>query len=377
MLLTNALLACTAAGTLYLLVTALVVRLFVLRSPALATDRPPVTVLKPLCGDEPELYENLRSFCRQRYATFQLVFGVQNPRDPAIALVERLRREFPKLDIELVIQPDWPAAANLKVANLAGMLPAAKHDILIMADADIRAGYDYLAALVGSLAQPDVGLVTCLYRGRPAPGLWSRLAALHIDHCFLPQAILGEAVGIGEGCFGATIAMRRSTLDAIGGFAVIADRLADDHALGEAVRALGQRVCLAPYLVDTVVAEPTLRALLLKEQRWALTIRTLAPMGFVGTFVTHPLAVGVLANILSECRTSALAMLICAAICRGLSAWAIDAQLGFRMTPLWLLPLRDAVSFWIYLSSYLIRTVDWRGQRLRVGPGGHLITGGR
>ncbi len=377
MLLTNALLACAAAGTLYLLVTALAVRYFVRLPAPRATERPPVTVLKPLCGEEPELYDNLRSFCRQRYTGFQLVFGVQNPRDPAIALVERLRGEFPKVDIELVIQPDWPAAGNRKVANLAGMLPAARHDILVMSDADIRVGPDYIAAVVGGLAQPGVGLVTCLYRGRPMKGLWSRLAALHIDHGFLPQAVLGEMLGIGEGCFGATVALRRATLDAAGGFAAIADRLADDHALGEGVRRTGQRIYLTPYLVDTVVAEPTLSALLLQERRWALTIRTLAPMGFFGTIVTHPLAVGVLANILSECRTSAAAMLTCTVICRYLSARVIDAELGVPATPAWLLPLRDALSFWVYLTSYLTRTVAWRGQRLRIGPGGHFIPGGR
>lgn len=377
MLLTNALLACAAAGTLYLLVTALVLRLFTRRQAALAAVRPPVTVLKPLCGDEPELYENLRSFCRQRYPDFQLVFGVQNPRDPAIALIERLQREFPKIEIELVIQPDWPAAGNRKVANLAGMLPAARHEILVMADADIRVGHDYLAAVVGSLVLPGVGLATCLYRARPAKGLWARVAALYIDHGFLPQAILGQVVGIGDGCFGATIAMRRATLDAIGGFQAIADRLADDHALGEAVRRLGQKVYLVPYLVDTVVAEPTLGALLTQERRSALTIRSLMPMGYFGTFVTHPLAVGVLANLLSGFGDSAVAMLICTAVCRYLSARVIDAQLGLPATPVWLLPLRDAVSFWVYVSSYLTRTVAWRGQRLRVGPGGHLFTDGR
>jgi ceramide glucosyltransferase len=248
---------------------------------------------------------------------------------------------------------------------------------LIIADSDIRVGHDYLAAVVGALTQPNVGLVTCLYRGKPVDGLWSRLAALHIDHGFLPQAILGEMLGIGEGCFGATMALRRATLEAIGGFAAIANRLADDHALGEAVLRLGKRVYLAPYLVDTVVAEPDLSGLVLQERRWALTIRTLAPMGFLGTFVTHPLVVGLLANFLSEFRASAMAMVVCTVICRGVSARIIDAQLGLPRTAPWLLPLRDALSFWVFSTSYLTRTVAWRGQRLRIGPGDRLIHGGR
>ena len=137
MLLTNGLLACAAAGTLYLLITIVAVRHFVRRRQPLDGDRPPVSVLKPLCGDEPELYQNLRSFCRQRYPEYQLVFGVQNPRDPAILLVERLRREFPKVEIELVVSPERPAGGNGKVANLAGMLPAARYPVLVMADAEI------------------------------------------------------------------------------------------------------------------------------------------------------------------------------------------------------------------------------------------------
>ena len=154
---TNALLACAAAGTLYLLVTVTAVRHFVRSRPRGTTERPPVTVLKPLCGDEPELYDNLASFCRQRYPAYQLVFGVQNPRDPAIALVERLHREFPGADIELVIQSDWPASGNRKVANLAGMLHAARYEVLVMADADIRVGVDYLAAAAGALARRASG----------------------------------------------------------------------------------------------------------------------------------------------------------------------------------------------------------------------------
>jgi len=379
MLLSNMLLACAAAGTVYLLAAPFAVRSFVRRKPAARGLQPAVTVLKPLCGDDPELYQNLRSFCRQHYPAYQLVFGVQNPRDPAIAQVERLIREFPAADIGLVVHSDWPAdwpSGNRKVANLKAMLPAARHDILVMADADIRVGPDYIATLVAALAQPGVGLATCLYRGRPATGLWARLAALHIDHAFLPQAILGDALGIGDGCFGATIALRRATLEAAGGFAAIADRLADDHALGAAVRRLGQRVVLVPYLVDTIVAEPGLGALLRQEKRWALTVRALAPTGFAGTLVTHPLLLCVLANLVSGFDASAVAMLTCTAICRIATARLVDAQLGLPPAAPWLLPVRDALSFWVFVSCFFTRTVAWRGQRLRVGAGGYLMDGG-
>jgi len=368
------LLAVGAVGSLYLLASAVIVRKFVRRPSPRATEQPPVTVLKPLCGEEPELYENLKSYCLQRYPSVQLVFGVQNPRDPAIALVRRLTADFPNVDITLVIEPGWDAG-NRKVANLQNMLPAARHEVLIMADADIRVGPDYIAALVGTLSRPDVGLVTCLYRGRASGGFWSRLAALHIDHGFLPQAIVAERLSAGSGCFGATTAMRRETLRAIGGFAAISDVLADDHALGEAVRALGLRVDLVPYLVDNVVAEEGFRALFRHELRWARTIRTVAPTGFVSSLLTYPLMLVLFANLFTGWTESGAALLVWVVLCRGITARALDAALGQPRSPLWLVPVRDFVSFAVFVASFFVRTVEWRDQRLRVNRSGQLAPG--
>lgn len=368
------LLAAAASGSLYLIAAALAVREFMRRPQARLEDRPPVTVMKPLCGEEPELYENLRSYCRQRYPRLQLVFGVQNPRDPAIRSVRRLIAEFPEIDIALVEGARW-GAGNPKVANLQNMLAAARHDILVMADADIRVGPGYVEAVVAALSRPGVGLVTCLYRGRAAGGLWSRLAALHINHGFFPQAVIGRALNIGSGCFGATIAMRKSTLEATGGFAAIADRLADDHALGEAVERLGLDIALSPYVVDNVVAEPSLRSVFRHELRWALTIRALAPSGFLGLLVTYPLALVVLAGLLRGWSEGVDALLLWVTICRGAMALTIDDALGLPRTPPWLMPIRDAVSFAVFVASFFTRTVAWRDQRLRIGPRGQLIPG--
>jgi ceramide glucosyltransferase len=370
------LLAGGAIGSLYLVAAAVAVCRFVCRPVPCTEWEPPVTVLKPLCGDEPELYENLRGYCLQRYPDWQIVFGVQNPRDPAIGLVDRLRREFPGVDIVLVVESGAPGG-NRKVANLESMLPSARHDILIMADADIRVGPEYISAIAASLLRPQVGLVTCLYRGRATRGFWSGLAALHIDHGFLPQALLAEGLGIGAGCFGATIALHRATLDAVGGFAAFADQLADDYALGHAVRRSGRRVMLASYLVDTMVAEPSLRALFRHELRWARTIRTVAPSGgFLGLLVTHPLMLTVCAMPLVGWSDSALAVLAFVALCRAATARAIDAALRLPSAAPWLLPARDLLSFAVFLASFFTRTVAWRGQRLRIGRRGQLIEAG-
>jgi len=375
------LLAGGALGSFYLIAATIVVLRFTRRSRAFqrGADRNvpaiPVTVLKPLCGAEPELYENLRSYCLQSHTALQLVFGVQNPRDPAIAVVERLRTEFPDVDISLVVQQGW-AAGNRKVANLHNMLPGAKHDILIMADADIRVGPHSIGDLVAELSKPGVGLVTCLYRARPVAGFWSRLAASHIDHGFLPMALVGGALGAGSGCFGATVAMRKSTLAAIGGFITIAHRLADDHALGKAVRAKGLRVALASDLVDTIVAEPSLRALFRHELRWARTIRALAPAGFVGTSITHPLLLASLGCLLSGCSVASTALVGWVLLCRCAMARTTDIALHLPRAPLWQVPIRDLLSFAVFLTSFFARTVAWRDQRVQIGRGDELIQSG-
>ncbi len=224
---------------------------------------PPVSVMKPLRGEDVALAENLRSFCRQDYPRYQIVFGVADAQDPAVAVVRALMAEFPAADLALVIDPGQQGA-NLKVANLRNMLPSVRHDILVLADSDMRVAPSYLAQIVPPLMRAAgdgqaAGLVTCLYRGVSTGGLWSDLACLHINHGFLPQAVLAERLGLGAGCFGATMAVNRTTLEAVGGFEALADTLADDHVLGQRVRRLGLAVALSPYLVDNIVAEFGLR----------------------------------------------------------------------------------------------------------------------
>ena len=289
------LIGASAVGCCYLWYACNAVEKFVKRARPRAESLPPVSVLKPLRGEDPALADNLRSFVRQDYPTFQLVFGVAEARDPAVAAVMRLIGEFPAADIALVTDPRQQSA-DLKIANLRNMLPAARHDLLVLADSDMRVGPDYLAAVTAPLAsQGAVGLVTCVYRAISAGGLWSDLASLHINHGFLPQAVVGEAIGRGAGCFGATMALDRATLDAAGGFEALADQLADDHALGQAIRRLGRKVELSPYIVDDIVAEADFISLFRHELRWARTIRLVAAAGFIGSVVTFPVPLALLA----------------------------------------------------------------------------------
>ncbi len=369
------LLAGSAAGCLYLLYAGLATRGFAGRVAGRSARSPPASLLKPLCGEDPELYANLVSFCRQDYPAWQIVFGVQDPADPAIAVVRRLIAAFPDADLKLVIEGGRDGG-NLKVANLQNMLPAARHELIVIADSDMRVSPDYLAAVTAPLLDPATGLVTCLYRGAPAGGVWSRLAALHVNHGFLPQVLVAERLGATGGCFGATIALSRNTLAAIGGFAAIADTLADDHALGAAVRRLGRKVVLSPYIVDNIIAEPGLGALFRHELRWARTIRAIAPAGFLASVVTQPMVLALAAVALGGQPVTASAMLLAALACRSIMVRMVDGALKLPPTPLWLLPGRDLLSFAVFVASFFTRRVAWRDRTFRIGRNGRLILDG-
>jgi ceramide glucosyltransferase len=367
--------AASAVGCAFLASSAWAVRRLVARAPRLDPNEPPVTVLKPLCGEDHDLEANLRSFCRQNYKHFQIVFGVRDARDPAVASVRRLMAEFPSADLALVTD-GRQRGRNLKVANLQNMLPRARNDILVIADSDMRVDPDYLAAVAAPLADPKVGIVTCLYRGRPAGGFWSELACLHVNHGFLPMAALASAIGAGAGCFGASIALRRETLARVGGLGAIEDDLADDYALGAAVRRAGGRIELSPHLVDNVISEPSLAALFRHELRWARTIRLVAPFGFVGSIVTQPVIMAAFAAATGALPIAAPAMLGIALLCRGAAVAATDRALGLPPSPLYLMPLRDVLSFAVFVASFFARKVAWRDRTFRVGPGGELTLDG-
>ena len=367
------LIAGSVVGCIYLWYACNAVAKFAQQPMPRAAMQPAVSILKPLRGEDPALAENLRSFLRQDYPAVQLVCGVADAGDPATVVVRQLIGEFPHADIALVVDATQ-RGTNLKVANLRNMLPAAKHDLLLLADSDMRVDAGYLAAVTAPLvADSAIGLVTCLYRASSAGGLWSDLASLHINHGFLPQALVGESLGKGAGCFGATMAFDRATLAAAGGFEALADMLADDHALGQAVRRLGKRVALSPYLVDDVVAEDSFLGLFRHELRWARTVRLVAAAGFAGSVVTYPVPLALLALCLTAAPQPAAAMLVLALLIRGITGRRIDRALRLKAAPLWLLPFRDLLSFAVFIASFLGRSVAWRDRRFRIGPEGQLI----
>jgi ceramide glucosyltransferase len=356
----------------YLAATVVAAIRFARRRPVVPAERPAVSVLKPLYGAEPGLYENLLSFVDQDYPAPQIVFGVRSPDDGALPIARRVIAARPCCDIALVVD-SRAGGRNLKIANLANMLPAARHDVLVFADADMRVGRDYLATVTAPLRDSAIGLVTCLYKGLPTGGLWSRLGALYINYGFLPGALVGETIGAGGGVFGATIALRRAVLDRIGGLAVVRDELADDHRIGRAVREAGLATTLSPYLVETSVAEQSLKDLWQHELRWARTVRLMAPAGFAGSVVTHAIAIATIAAVICGFSLTSLGFLAMSCALRGATALTVARTLRLPMADLWLLPVRDLLSFAVFIGSFFGRSVAWRDQLFRIEPNGIIV----
>jgi len=367
--------ACLGVAAGYALIVLVATLIWRMRKRQITSlPRPPITLLKPLCGAEPGLYEHLRTFFRQDYPQFQIVFGVCDAGDPACAVVEQLAAEFPSVPIDLVID-SRPHGNNLKISNLINMLPYARHDILVMADSDAFVEDDYLAAVTAPLQDPGVGLVTCIYRGMPTESLWSRLGAMYINEWYVPSVMLAWLFGHQSYVSGQTICLRRDTLQAIGGLNTLADHLADDYRLGELVREAGLRIVLSPYLVRGVHHEPNLDSLTRHELRWMRTIHVLQPLSFRLIFLTFSLplaAVGIAGTAAgSALSAGALGLFGITAASRLLLHFV--HRLGedrAATSDLWLLPLRDFLTGWVWFRSFFTSHVTWRGNEFAVDADG-------
>jgi ceramide glucosyltransferase len=365
------LLAVGAAGLVYLAAAIFFVRRLASRAAVGPQTRACITILKPLHGAEPGLCENLSTFLRQDHpGPVQVVFGVQNPRDPAIEVVRRLERAFPDAEIDLVIDARLHGT-NRKVSNLINMAERIRHEIVVLADSDMIVGPDYLTRLVGELERSEVGAVTCLYHGVPAGNLWSRLSALGIDTHFLPSVAVGLGLGLAKPCMGSTIALRRETLDAIGGFRSFADDLADDYLLGAAVRRLDLQVAVPPFTIGHACTEASFQDLAWQELRWVRTIRQLDPAGHAGSVVSHPLPFALAAFCLMPSGIAAV-MIGAAILLRIALCLAVKQAFGLKAQVYWLAPLRDLLSFGIFVASFFGRGVSWRGHSYDVTSAGVL-----
>jgi ceramide glucosyltransferase len=362
--------ALSAAGCVYMLAAVVLVRWFTGRKPALSKASEGVTLLKPLHGAEPRLRDNLATFLAQDHAgAVQMVCGTGNAGDPAAAAVAKLQREHPDRDVALVSTAP-PPCANGKVGNLVNMMAAARHDVLVLSDSDMAVAPDYLQVVLGTLSQPGVGAVTCLYRGRGDAGLWSRLSAGSISYWSMPQIVIGYLTGMARPCMGSTIALSRETLDAIGGFARFADVLADDYAIGEAVAARGLRVEIPPLLLVHACGETRFAELWRQKVRWSATIRGVATLRHLGSVITYPLPLALLA--LPLVPQLAVPLAGASAVLRLALIAVVDRAAGERSASLWQIPAIECIEFAVFIASFFARAIDWRGSRLTMSRDGRI-----
>ena len=332
----------------------------------------PISILKPLKGTDPEMYDSFRSHCRQDYPDYEIIFGVSDADDPAVESVRKLQREFPERRIQLLVCP-LILGANVKVSNLAQMVAEAHYEYLIVNDSDIRVDPDYLRRVTAPLSDPKVGMVTCLYRGIASATLGSRFEALGISSDFCPGVLAARQLegGIRFG-LGSTLAFRRSELKKIGGFASFADYLADDYELGKRISDLGLTVELSDVVVETFLPPYRLRDFIAHQLRWARGVRDARAGGYLGLIFTFGFLWVLLAVASSRGALWAWGALAVTLFLR-LSVAVMVGKRILRDTQVlkkaWLIPLRDLVAVGVWIASLAGHTITWRGDRFRLKRG--------
>jgi ceramide glucosyltransferase len=362
----------TACG--YYLFTLYAARRFFRQEQAPRTKLPPVTLLKPLKGAPKQLYDQLASFCRLDYPTFQILCGVRDPHDPAIPVVQQLQGDFPQCDIVLIVSPEV-IGSNYKVSTLHHLIRQAKHDIIVITDGDVAVTPDYLRQVIPPLNDSHIGLVTCPYRGGTTSPLPALVESLLINTGFASMILVASQVEKTTYAFGATMAVKRKALDKIGGFAALADYLADDYYLGNLVARAGYAVRIIPHVVETHPGVTGVKDLFRHQLRWARTQRLCRPKGYFGTLITYGAIWAILGVALFP---TSVPMWQLALGTIGLRLYStsivsdvfLDAEVTGRF--LWLVPLTDMLSFLIWLLSLRGNTVHWGEYKFRVRGDGKM-----
>jgi ceramide glucosyltransferase len=326
---------------------------------------PSVSILKPLRGVDPQMYESFRSHCQQDYPDYELIFGVSEPTDPAAAAVQRLIHEFPGCKIRLLVCPEV-LGNNRKVSNLVQMIGAAQYGHILINDSDIFVPTDYLRRIMAPFADAHVGMVTCPYRGIAANTLGSKLESIGISTDFIAGVLVARQIENGiHFALGSTLAMSRTALDAIGGLRPLVDYLADDFELGFRIANAGYKVVLADVVVETHLPAYHFPGFLAHQLRWARSMRDSRRAGYVGLLFTFALPWAIFAVFFAPLSWWSWTTLAAAAALR--AAVAIKIGIGIvhdraLWRRLWLLPLRDLVALWIWCASFASNKVHWRGE---------------
>lgn len=339
---------------------------------------PAVTLLKPLCGLEPNLEANLRSFFDQEYGTFEIIFGTRSADDPALGVVDTVRQEFPGVPIQVVLSGE-PTRANAKVCSLTKMYAAAKYDYLIISDSDVQVQPNYIREVVAPLLKPEVGMVTCLYRGLSTGGFWSHLEALGMSVEMTAGVLVSDLLEGMQFALGPTMAIRRDVLDAIGGFEPLANYCSDDYILGRRAAQLGKKVVLSSHVINHVVINRSLRSSLLHQVRWMKSTRFSRPAGHVASVLSFAMPFGILG--FAACLALGKPYLGAAFLAFGVlnrvlmslvAGWGVVGDRS-SLHSCWLYPLRDLMGFGFWLFSFFGSTIVWRGDRYRLEADGLMV----
>ena len=328
----------------------------------------PVSILKPVYGADPGFFEAISTHAAQQFQEFEILFGIPHADDPARGEIERLMREFPGVSIRLVsCSTETP---NRKVGVLIDLAREARYPVLIVNDSDISVPPGYLADVTAPLADPAIGLVTCLYRAE-ARNWPSRFEALAIATEFAPSTLVAPLFGVSEFGLGSTLAFRRADLDAIGGFPAIADYLADDYQLGRRLHQLGRKNILSHVVVSTRLAAGSWRTAWRHQLRWARTIRLSRGGGYLGLPITFATlwAVAAACDGLWWTALALLAIRLAMAVTCG---WFV-----LRSADVWkylyAIPLRDLWGVAVWAAGLFGHTVEWRGRKLKLDQQGRII----
>jgi ceramide glucosyltransferase len=330
--------------------------------PAPAAELPPISVLKPLAGVDEGLEENLASFFEQRYPSFEILFAVRSGSDPAMAVAERLAARYPAVPSRLIVtgEPPYP---NAKVYSLDRMLSAAAHDLIVMADSDVRVDGELLATLAAEFADPAVGMATCPYRAVPGPSVWSTLEAIGLNTEFIGGVLVARMLDGMKFALGPTIAARRATLEKIGGFDAVKDYLAEDFVMGKLAAEHGDGVILSSYAIEHRIGSQGFAANVKHRLRWNRSTRRSRPWGYVGQVFTNPLPLALLLWAAAPGWWPAAAATV---VLRAAAGWAaagvaLRDRLVARLW--WAVPLQDLASFLAWIGGFFGNTIVWRGRR--------------
>jgi ceramide glucosyltransferase len=350
----------------YCVLTGVAARRYLAISPPTPTSLPPISVLKPLCGQDDHLEENLRSFFTLDYPDYEILFAVHRSDDPAVAVVDKVRHEFPQGPRVHLVETSNPTVPNAKAHSLGHLVSRAQHNILVMSDSDVCVPPDLLRRVAAEFQNPAVGVVTCPYRAVPGAGFWSRLEAIGMNTEFLAGVLVAWLVGEMDFALGPTLAARREVIEAMGGFAELGHYLAEDFVIGNRAPRLGYRVVLSSCVIEHRIGSQTLRGNLQHRLRWARSTRRSRPAGYWGEIFTNPLPLALLLWLLAPKLWPLVAV---TALFRALAAcstakWVLHDPLTRRRW--WLIPFQDLISSLVWVAGFFGNTIDWRGRRYKL-----------